>query len=306
MKIFVTGGAGFIGSYLVKALSELGHVVVVFDNFSHPSDLFSKNIKNVISINGDVLNQNQLSKYIKNSDIVIHLAAQIDVEKSINNPKETFDTNVKGTENLLLSCVGNKISNFIAISSAAVYGHVKNYSIEEHFPTNPISPYGESKLLMEQKIVKYSNDYDLNSLCLRLFNVYGKGQTDEYAGVITKFLQKIQRSESLEIFGNGIQSRDFIHISDVIDAIISSIHKIENKRGDCYNVGTETSVSINELANLMLKLFSKDLKIIHAPLKKGDIQFSQASMKKTKNELNFEPKISLNEGLMSLIKNFKI
>ena len=139
MKIFVTGGAGFIGSYLVKALSELGHVVVVFDNFSHPSDLFSKNIKNVISINGDVLNQNQLSKYIKNSDIVIHLAAQIDVEKSINNPKETFDTNVKGTENLLLSCVGNKISNFIAISSAAVYGHVKNYSIEEHFP-NDLKP----------------------------------------------------------------------------------------------------------------------------------------------------------------------
>jgi UDP-glucose 4-epimerase len=306
MKVFVTGGAGFIGAYLIKSLNELGHDVVVFDNFSHSSDLFLKNGKNITCIKGDILNQNQLSESIKKSDIVIHLAAQIDVERSINDPKETFDINVKGTENLLLSCVENKILNFIAISSAAVYGHVENHSIKENFSTNPISPYGESKLLMEKKIIQYSNNYNLNSLCLRLFNVYGKGQTDGYAGVITKFLEKIQRSEPLEIFGDGIQSRDFIYISDVIDAIILSIKKIENKNGECYNIGTETSISINELGKIMLKLFSKNLEIIHMPSKKGDIQFSQASMKKTKNELDFMPKISLKEGLMSLSKNIKI
>jgi UDP-glucose 4-epimerase len=306
MKVFVTGGAGFIGTYLVKSLNELGHDVVVFDNFSHSNDLFLKNNKNVTCIKGDILNQNQLSKSIIKSDIVIHLAAQIDVERSIHDPKETFDINVKGTENLLLSCVENKISNFIAISSAAVYGHAKNHSVEENFSMNPISPYGESKLMMEKKITQYSNDYNLNCLCLRLFNVYGKGQTDGYAGVITKFLEKIQNLEPLEIFGDGNQSRDFIYISDVINAIILSIKKIENKRGDCYNIGTEISISINELAKLMIKLFSKNLEIIHVPSKKGDILFSKASMKKTKNELDFMPKTSLNEGLMSLSKNLKI
>ncbi len=151
MKVFVTGGAGFIGSHLVESLNALGHDIMVFDNFSHSSTIFSKNYNNVTYIKGDILNQNLLSNSIDKSDIVIHLAAQIDVDRSINDPQETFNINVKGTENLLLSCVENKISNLIALSSAAVYGHAENYPIEENFPTNPISPYGESKLLMEKK-----------------------------------------------------------------------------------------------------------------------------------------------------------
>ena len=282
MKVFVTGGAGFIGSYLVKSLKELGHDIVVYDNFSHSSNLFSKDDNSITYIKGDILNQKLLSTSIAKSDIVIHLAAQIDVERSINHPKETFDINVKGTENLLLSCVENKISNLIAISSAAVYGHVENFPIQENFSTKPISPYGESKLNMEKIIKQYSVEYNLNCLCLRLFNVYGEGQTDGYAGVITKFLEKIKNCETIQIFGNGKQSRDFIYISDVIKAIIVSISKIENKRGDCYNVGTSKSLSINKLAELMLKLCSKELEIIHMPSKKGDIEFSHASMKKQK------------------------
>ncbi len=124
--------------------------------------------------------------------------------------------------------------------------------------------------------------------------------------MITKFLEKIQNSKPLQIFGDGSQLRDFIYISDVVNAIIFSMNKIESKRGGCYNVGTETFVSINELAQLMLKLFSKHLEIIHMSSKKGDIQFSMASMKKTKNELDFMPNTTLNEGLSSLVKNLKI
>ena len=250
MRIFITGGAGFIGTHLCKKLLELNHNVTIYDNFSNSSqENFVSEIKQKITlISGDILDNSKLVSSMKNHDVVIHLAAKISVSESVKNPKETFDVNVNGTQNVLNSCEKNKISKIIVTSTAAVYQNISTKIIlDESSVTNPSSPYGSSKLAMEDMINDFTQTHDVNAIILRLFNVYGVGQSPEYAGVITKFLSAARDNSSLTIFGDGSQTRDFVHVNDVVSAIILSI---DSSNFGLYNVATGKSVTILDLAHL--------------------------------------------------------
>ena len=302
MKIFVTGGAGFIGKHLAKVLIEQNHEVTIYDNFSNSAkdDLDKSPFNKAHIITGDIGKFEDILKSSVEIDVMIHLAAKISVSESISNPKETFDTNVNGTENVLKACNANKIKKFFALSSAAVYGNNNNpnhISIEND-NTHPISPYGESKLRMEEKIIDFSNNYKMNSIIFRLFNVYGEGQSVEYAGVISKFAEQIRKNMPLIIFGDGHQTRDFVAIEDVVNLITRLISSNIEKRGEIYNVGCGDSISILELANLMKKLSKRQLETKFESNREGEIEYSEASIKKSQEELNYIPRVKLSQGLM--------
>ncbi len=305
MKIFVTGGAGFIGSALVKSFLEKNYEVTFFDNFSNSSEENISHLlnKGVSLVKGDITNYENLQKALNNCDLVVHLAAQISVEESIKKPELTHSINVGGTENLLKACVANKVNKIILASSAAVYGQPKEFPLTESSPISPISPYGQSKVEMEKLLEEFSKNYGLNGISLRFFNIYGKDQTDEYAGVITKFMKNISENKPLIIFGDGSNTRDFISIDDVIDSIHNAIEKIEGKKGNYYNVATGNFISIKELAELMLSISDKNLDIKYEPPKKGDILHSQTSINLLQKELGFYPKIKLRDGLKKLLES---
>ena len=287
MRIFITGGSGFIGTYLCKKLASL-HKVTVYDNFSNSSTENFPVIENVTLIIGDILDNSKLLDSMKKHDIVIHLAAKTDVIDSISNSDNTFQTNVQGTQNVLDSCKSNDISKIIITSSAAVYKNSDN-SVDEVSTTEPLSPYGQSKLDMENITVKSEINYSI----LRLFNVYGNGQT---SGVIANFRKNILENTPLTIFGDGKAIRDFIHIDDVIDGIISSM----GSTSGIYNIASGIGTSINDLAHLLIQLSEKNSEIIYKSARGGEIIYSVANIIKSKKELGFYTKISLKNGLSNL------
>jgi len=296
----VTGGAGFVGKHLVEFLLEKNMDITIFDNFSNSEKDSIKNLKNqgVKIIEGDITKIVEINNAVKDHDVVIHLAAKISVEESIKNPSKTFETNVNGTKNILIACKKNNVNKIIIASSAAVYGESKHQiKLTEKDETNPISSYGESKLMMENEIKKNSNENDMKYVILRFFNIYGRNQSPEYAGVITKFIEKIEKNKSLEIFGDGMQTRDFISVKDVVNSIYLSIEKTNNQ---IYNIGSGNSITIKELAKLMIKLSKKELEINYNESKKEDIKFSAADISLAKKELHYLPKCSL-ESIKNLL-----
>lgn len=303
MKILVTGGAGFIGINLTRSLIENGYDVFIFDNFSNSLKNFNFIINPTKITKGDITNYDEIFKCIKNIDLVIHLAAKIGVSDSTKNPHETNHVNVEGTLNVLQACSKQNVKNIICISTAAVYGDPKIIPITENSDPNPISSYGQSKFKMENTIINFSKDHGINSIILRLFNVYGPNQSKEYAGVITNFLDRIKENKSLTIYGDGSNIRDFIHVDDVVEAINLSIKNIQNKQGECYNICTETPITIVELARLMLDLSEKELELQFEPERKADIHNSCGSYNKAKFQLDFKPKVLLKDGLKDLIFN---
>jgi len=308
MNILVTGGAGFIGRHLVKSLLKSGYKVTIFDNFSNSSE---KQIASLVDdglnvISGDITDYESLLNSLSGNDLVIHLAAQISVQKSIDDPEFTNKVNVQGTVNLLNACVKKNIKKIIFVSSAAVYGIPDELPIFEKSQTKPISPYGESKLAMEKSLEEFSQSNDLNCIILRLFNVYGEGQSIEYAGVITKFMEKIQSDKSLIIFGDGNNTRDFVSIDDVVNFFHLAIKKLDDKKASIYNIATGKPISINELANLMITISGKKLEIEHSKPLEGDIKHSQASISSAQSEIGYSPKVSLREGLEQLLKSASI
>jgi len=299
----VTGGAGFIGRYCVRSFLEKNYEVTIFDNFSNSSEDMISDLLNdgAKLVKGDITIQDQVLSAISCRDVVIHLAAKNSVEDSIKFPKETLMTNVDGTVNVLNACVKHDVKNIIAASSAAVYGKTQNLPISENQKTSPYSPYGESKLKMEQLIQVFSKKHNLNSIILRIFNVYGPGQSPEYAGVITKFLEKISKNEALEIFGDGLQTRDFVSVQDVVESIFCAISEIKGKKETIFNIASGKSVSINDLAKHMILISKKNLPIKYSEEKKSEIRFSQADISLAKNVLNYNPKIEFKNGIKNLM-----
>ena len=295
MKILVTGGTGFIGKHLVKFLIEKGSKVTIFDNFSNSEKDSVAVLVNIGTkiIEGDITKLDDVINATKNYDIVVHLAAKISVEESIKNPSETFHINVDGTRNVLIACEKNHVKKMIVASSAAVYGEsLSGIKLTEDSKTDPISPYGESKVMMEHEIREFITKHNVNCVILRFFNIYGVGQSPEYAGVITKFIKRIATNKPLEIFGDGMQTRDFVSIKDVINSIYDAIANGEN---GTYNIASGKTVTIKELAEFMISLSGKDLEIIYSDTKKGDIRFSQADITLAKKELRYLPKYGLEE-----------
>ena len=303
MKIFVTGGSGFIGKYLIRKLQN-EHELIIYENFSNSSEEdFLNLLKNNISlIKGDMTNFSLLKKSLMKVDLVIHLAAKIDILESITHPNDTHKINVEGSLNILRCCVENNIKNFISASSAAVYGNPTEIPVSEKTVPNPVSPYGAEKLSLEFYAKAFANAYDMNCISLRFFNVYGKGQSNEYAGVITKFMEKIHSNQPLTIFGNGENTRDFIHIDDLVDGIVKSISNIDGKKGNVYNLASGVSTSVKELAELMILISKKNLKLNFIDSRPGDLLHSLALIELAKKELGFEPKISLEDGLTVFMK----
>ena len=298
----VTGGAGFIGRHLVAKLLDDGHEITIFDNFSssYKNDITYLLESGVSLVTGDILDYDLLLKSISSHDFVIHLAAQTSVSESIANPKTTVDIIVNGTVNVLKSCVKTNVKNLIFSSSAAIYGNSLDTLISENSQLSPLSSYGASKLVAEYNLHVFSKFFGLNCISLRLFNVYGNGQSTD-AGVIRKFLKNISEKAPLEIFGDGTQTRDFVHISDVIQAFYCAIRNIEAKRGNVYNIGSGSATSINELAALLLSGKGKDLQLIHKPALEGEIKDSKADISLAENDIGYSPQMSLSDGLASLV-----
>ena len=302
MKILVTGGAGFIGKHLVKTLLKGKNEIIIYENFSNSSKTELQEIKNDVKIiRGDLSNFDLLKNSLKDVDNVIHLAANIDILESIKHPEKSHKINVIGSMNLLRASVINDVSGIIGASSAAIYGDPKIVPVNEKTVPNPVSPYGADKLSMENYFKAFSNIYDLNTISLRFFNVYGIGQSNSYAGVITKFIEKIENDKPLLIFGDGKNTRDYVYIDDLIQGIQKSLKKIKGKRGDVYNIASGHSYSVNNLSKILQTIYKKKLKIIYNPSRKGDLRYSATSISLAKKELDYVPKFTLKNGLSKML-----
>ena len=301
MKYVVTGGAGFVGSNIVKLLVKNGHNVSIIDNL-HTGE--KENVKEIIDkvsfYQVDIRNKEKLIEILDECDGVFHEAALTAVPESFEKPKEYHDVNVIGTKNVF-EIAQKKNIRVVYASSSSIYGDVKNIPIKENSDRKPINPYGQTKLEDEFLAEEFSRN-NLSVIGLRYFNVYGIGQTGSYAGVITKFLENIKNKKSFTINGDGNQIRDFIHVSDIAQANITAMKSKVNH--GFFNIGTGIPTSINDLAKNMIEFSKNKHEIIHGPELEGDVKISQADMNSTSELLNWSYKIDLKKGLNDLIQNY--
>nr|WP_321418635.1 GDP-mannose 4,6-dehydratase [uncultured Methanomethylovorans sp.] len=298
-RILITGGLGQVGSYLVDALHEKAKVTVL-DNYS--STTREAVPQDVHVIKGDIKDE-IAANLVKQSDVVIHTAAQISVTASMENPLFDAQNNIFGTLNLLEAARNSAISKFVYISSAAVYGNTLYTPITESHPQDPLSPYGASKLTGEKYCMMYNKAFGLPSCCIRPFNIYSPRQDphNPYSGVISRFIEKAKAKQSPVIFGDGAQTRDFISVHDIVDMICLLIEN-ENANGHVFNAGTGKSTTVTELASMILNTFDVDVPIQYMPERPGDIKYSCSDISSAKKILGFEPKVSLENGLMEFAK----
>jgi nucleoside-diphosphate-sugar epimerase len=308
-RVLVTGGAGFIGSNLVRRLLQEEYSVVVLDNLSSgklENLLETKNNHNFKFIHGDVRDAITIKHALQGVAAVVHLAALIDISASVADPTLTHEINVTGTLNLLKEAAKQSVNKFVFASSTAVYGDTKNLPVREETACQPISPYAASKAAAEAYCSAYSGCYGLDTVRLRFFNVYGpRNENSIYSGVITKFLHKAQQNEALTIEGDGEQTRDFIYVDDVIQALIASLEG-QGMRGDVFNVCAGKPISINKLASTLSAVTGKNLKTTHVQPRVGDIRVSYGDPSKAAKRLGFKARINLAEGLKQLIIQTKI
>jgi len=294
VKFVVTGGAGFIGSYIVKYLVDNGYQVIVIDNLFRGKLGNLAGYENKIDFHSlDILNFEELRKLVQNSDGIFHQAALTSVPESFIQKDKYQNVNVNGTENIFK--LGKEFGiKIVYASSSSVYGNPKSIPIKENASRNPINPYGRTKLEDEILAEQYSK-LGVKIIGLRYFNVYGIGQTNDYAGVITKFYEAIKADSTPIIFGDGTQVRDFISVEDVAKANLLSMQS--NTDFAFLNIGTGIATSINDLANLMIKLSGKSLAPIHSKLSEGDVKESQADVHLAKQLINWMFETNLEDGL---------
>jgi len=258
-------------------------------------------------VRGDVRDSRFVRDLVRDVDGVVHLAALVSVPESFRDPVLTNDVNVNGTLNLLKASVGLTVRRFIYASSCAVYGNAEALPIKEDYPLKPESPYGVSKLSAENYVRIFHEIFGLETVCLRYFNVYGPRQTyNQYSGVITRFLNLSAKDRSLQVFGDGEQTRDFVHVQDIVEANMLAL-KNRGIAGKTFNVGTGIATTINQLANMLLEIGNKThLKLVHSKPRKGDIKRSVADISRAKRKLHYKPKVLLKDGLKALTKSHGI
>ena len=303
MKYLVTGGAGFIGSHITKALVKRGDSVIVIDNLITGKEDNLKTVKNEIEFfNEDILNFELLKKICKNIDGVFHQAALASVQDSYNKPEEYTNVNVNGTENIFKLA---KEFNFKVVyaSSSSVYGNPERIPIKETDGKNPINPYAETKLKKEKLAMKYS-DMGAKIIGLRYFNVFGDGQSKEYAGVLKLFLGRIRDKLPPKINGDGTQFRDFVFVNDVVNANIMSMDSDIDH--EFFNVGTNTSITILDLAETIIKSSGLDMKPIFGPALNGDVQKTIANIDAIKHKIGWKPTVMLENWIDEVISTNKI
>ena len=298
MRYIVTGGAGFIGNNIVKKLVARGDDVTVIDNLNTGKE---ENLKSVIDkitfLKDSILNRELLEKQSQNIDGIFHQAALASVQDSFSKPDEYHDVNVNGTENILKLAKKNDF-RVVYASSSSVYGNPERIPIKESDKKNPINPYAETKLKQDQLAIKYS-EMGVKVIGLRYFNVFGKGQSKEYAGVLKLFLERIRDKLPPKINGDGTQFRDFVSVEDVADANIMSMDSDINH--GFYNVGTNTSITILDLAKTIIKSSGLDIQPIFGPALKGDVQRTIANIDLIKEEIGWEPTILLEKWIEEII-----
>ena len=298
MKYVVTGGAGFIGSNIVKKLVTRGDDVTVIDNLNTGNEDNLLTVRNKIDfVKDSIENIDLLEKETKNVDGVFHQAALASVQDSYSKPDEYHNVNVNGTENILKLAIKNNFK-IVYASSSSVYGNPERIPIKEEDSKNPINPYAETKLKKEELAIKYS-EMGVKVIGLRYFNVFGKGQSKEYAGVLKLFLERIRDKLPPKINGDGTQFRDFVYVEDVADANIMSMDSEINH--EFFNVGTNTSISILDLAKTVIKYSGLSIEPIFGPALKGDVQRTMADINLIKDKIGWIPTVTLEEWIKGII-----
>ena len=303
MKYIVTGGAGFIGSYIVKKLVARGDSVTVIDNLNTGKEENLESVRNkIVFLKDSVLNMSLLEKETQDIDGVFHQAALASVQDSFSKRDEYYDVNVKGTENILKLAKKNNFKVVYA-SSSSVYGNPEQIPIKESDAKNPINPYAETKLKKEELAIKYS-EIGVKVIGLRYFNVFGKGQSKEYAGVLKLFLERIRDKLPPKVNGDGTQFRDFVYVEDVVNANILSMDS-EISHG-FFNVGTNSSITILDLAKIIIKSSGLHIEPVFGPALKGDVQGTIANIDLIKEKIGWKPTVVLEEWIDEIISTNKI
>lgn len=304
--VLISGGAGFIGSHLSDHLLKNGYSVRVLDNFSSGK---KENISHLIGrieiLHGDITDYNDVRKAVLGCDVVVHLAAIVSVAQSFNDPVLVHNTNVIGTLRLLKEAEKSGVKKFIFASSCAVYGdNIK--SLSEDFPLSPLSSYALSKQAGEQHVLAVNNKTKMCTIVLRFFNVFGPKQDafSPYAGVIASFANKMLRNESIVIYGDGKQTRDFIYVSDIVQAISKAII-FDERKWNIMNVATGKSRSIIEVAESMKDILGFQQSINYSSAREGDICYSRAEIERIKQSFDFKISVPFKKGLEQTIDWYK-
>lgn len=305
-KYLVTGGAGFIGSNIVKKLLENGEFVCVADNLStgkkeNIAEFFEN--KNFKFVEGDVTNLEFCKKITKDIDFVFHQAAVPSVQRSVENPLNSNLANVQGTLNMLIASRDQKVKKFVYASSSSVYGDNPELPKKENFPVLPISPYALTKYAGERYCQIFYKIYGLPTICLRYFNVFGPKQdpNSQYSAVIPRFIKSFLNNESPIVFGNGEQSRDFSYVDNVV---LANLLATETKEGfgEVFNVACNKENSLNQLIDLLNEITGKNISAEYKEKRKGDVDHSLADISKIKNVLGYSPIVDFKEGIIKTLK----
>ena len=294
MKFVITGGAGFIGSHIVKHLVSKNYEVSVVDDFSRGRLENLSGLEDIIEIHKiDILDLSSLRKIISDSDGIFHQAALTSVPESFLQKEKYHNVNVDGTENIFKLAKEFR-KKVVYASSSSIYGNTTLTPITEDFDKNPINPYGITKL-DDEKLAKKYHDLGVPIIGLRYFNVYGVGQTNDYAGVITKFFDQIKLNQSPIIFGDGSHTRDFVSVEDVAKANLLAMES--NTNFSFLNIGTGIPTSVKKLAESMINISGKSLEIKYDKLPQGDVKESLANVSLAKKLIGWNYETSLKDGL---------
>lgn len=299
MKALITGGAGFIGSNIARQWLSMGHEAVILDNLTSG---FACNLApEATFIEGDIRDEAAIERAIEGCEVVFNLAASVGNKRAIDHPVEDSDVNVLGLLRVLEVARKHGIRKVVQSSSAGIFGELKTLPIREDHPQDPDTPYGVSKLAGEKHCLAYNKLYAMENVCLRYFNVYGLFQRfDAYGNVIPIFATRALSGASITIFGDGEQTRDFVHVRDVAAANISSA-LAPGVRG-VFNIGSGTRITINELGKMLQTSVSAPLKIVHAKPRTGDVRHSLADISAAGSAIGFIPKIGISVGLQEYVQ----
>jgi UDP-glucose 4-epimerase len=302
----VTGGAGFIGSSIVRRLVAMDQEVRVFDNFFSGSMENLRGVEDRVHvIHGDILDVPLLEKSMQGVRVVLHQAALRSVPFSVENPALVNRVNVEGTINVLVAARDARVKRVVVASSSSVYGNTKVFPNRESLTPSPISPYAASKLAGEHYCRVFSLLYGLETISLRYFNVFGPRQdpNSEYAAVIPRFITKALQQRPLEIHGDGLQSRDFTYIDNVVDANLLAA-RCQGGIGEAFNVAQGKCYSLLDFVDLLQRITEKELAVAHVAARAGDVRQTLADVSRSQDILGYQPAVSFEDGIMRTVRYF--